>query len=728
MKDFYRLVWGDGEGYACIVTPDLNGEPTNNKFFKYPEELDKIVKHTKMHALSDVWFTPVLFASDDNRRKSNAQSLSVLYGDSDTFDVEDFHLEPSIVVHTSPGKSHCYWILEDIEYVDIWTLEQYNRAISVAHPKSLTGYDTGWSLSKLLRVPGTKNHKYEEPFELWYEVNGTIYTVEEFEEAYPVEQRSGDNFKFESLHDVEIPEDVSHISLDQEALDVINTSFPEGSRSEPLYLAINNCFEAGATNEETFALIHNTPVDKWTDMYEGDKAAERLWDDIQRTRQKKQPDPTTIEVKDVHIGERDSYDFLTKKERDNLTPCFVDRFVAWSDKKTNAATDYKEAAAFIILSTVFSDFGHLNMNWGQEPLNLWFIISGGTTVDRKSTSKNQALKFLRSLENVVEDDIISDETEYIYDYSSDFSVEGMADTLLKRPHRSGVVTRDEFQGFLAEVNQKNYKSGVKETLTDWYGGWISSRIRSGNNNKKSGIPFALSFYAIGIDEQIVDQLTTDDFLSGFLPRFLWVDPTESTVKSQSITDGFIQAVGDQKEDIEWVELVEYIRNARDWWDDFGDAEGETAGIPFTDEAWNRIVKFMRDMEKASPPEALPSAERLSVSTLKCAALLAMAEAEEEATVEHVVKAIHFSSKWFGNMVNKLNAVTDTIWKKQQDEILMMVVDSGGATTLKQVYSRVRAKYTSKEFSEILSALENSGYIKQENDNGVIRIIFTGGSN
>src|SRR5699024_10265772 len=161
-------------------------------------------------------------------------------------------------------------------------------------------------------------------------------------------------------------------------------------------------------------------------MYEGDKAAERLWDDIQRTRQKKQPDPTTIEVKDVHIGERDSYDFLTKKERDNLTPCFVDRFVAWSDKKTNAATDYKEAAAFIILSTVFSDFGHLIMKWGQEPLNLWFIISGGTTVDRKSTSKNQALKFLRSLENVVEDDIISDETEYIYDYSSDFSVEGMA--------------------------------------------------------------------------------------------------------------------------------------------------------------------------------------------------------------------------------------------------------------------------------------------------------------
>lgn len=730
MEDFFSLVWGQGDGYACIVTPNHQGEPTNNKFFKYPEELDKIVKYAKLHSLNDVWFTPVLWKSDDNRRRSNAKSLSVLYGDADTFDVEDFRIDPTIVVHTSPGKTHCYWVIEDAADVDVDTLEQHNHAISLAHPKHLTGYDTGWSLTKLLRVPGTTSRKYEESFELWHEIEGAVYTLEEFAEAYPLEQRSVGSFKFEALEDVEIPDDVTHIILDAEAEDVINTYFPEGSRSEPLYLAINYCFEAGATDAETFRLLYQTAVDKWSNIYDRDedKAADRLWDDIQRTRAKKQPDPTIVEVTDVHLGERENFDFLSAEEREGLQDCFVDRFVSWSDKKTNAARDYKEAAAFIILSTVFSDFGHLNMNWGQEPLNLWFIISGGTTVDRKSTSKNQALKFLRSLEHVVEDDI-SDEVEFIYDYSSDFSVEGMADVLLKRPHRSGVVTRDEFQGFLAEINQKNYKSGVKETLTDWYGGWISSRIRSGSNTKKSGIPFALSFYAIGIDEQIVDQLTTDDFGSGFLPRFLWVEPTESMTKSNSITDGFLQAAGDQKEDTEWLELVNYIRNARDFWDSFGDAEAETVGIRFTDEAWNRIVKFMRDMEKASKdnPNAIPSVERLSISTLKCAALLAMAETHEEVTEEYVVKAIHYASKWYGNMINKLNAVTDTIWKKQQDEILMMVVDAGGTSTLKSIYSRVRAKYTSKEFAEILSALENSGYIKQENDNGVVRIIFTGSS-
>ena len=728
MQDFFELVYGDNTGWACIVTPNMEGEPTNNKFFHYPNDLDKIVKYVKLHAMNDVWFTPTLFKTKGNRRRSNAQCLNVLYGDADTFDVDDFHLEPSIVVHTSPGKSHCYWLIEDIEYIDVDTLEQYNRAISLAHPKHLTGYDTGWSLTKLLRVPGTTSRKYDEPFELWHEVNGAIYTAEEFEEAYPVEQHAGGNYKFEALGDVEIPDDVSHVNLSDEAKEVINTSFPEGSRSEPLYLAINYCFEAGATNEETFAVIEGTAVDKWSDEYSGAKAAERLWDDIQRTRQKKQPDPTVIEVNDVNLGEREEFNFLTETEQENLTDCFVDRFVRWSDKKTNAARDYKEAAAFIILSTVFSDFGHLNMNWGQEPLNLWFIISGGTTVDRKSTSKNQALKFLRQLEHIEEDGLgISDETEYIYDYSSDFSVEGMADVLLKRPHRSGVITRDEFQGFLAEINQKNYKSGVKETLTDWYGGWVSSRIRSGSNSKKSGIPFALSFYAVGIDDQIVDQLTTDDFGSGFLPRFLWVDPTESIAQTNSITDGFVQATGDQKLDTEWVELVSYVENARDWWESFVEPEGETIGIHFTDEAWNRIVKFMRDMEKISPPEAIPSVERMSVSTLKCAALLAMVETKEEIGVEYVIKAIQYASKWYGNMVNKLNAVSDTIWKKQQDEILKLIVESNGYTTLKSVYSRVRARYTSKEFAEILTALENSGYIRQENDNGVARIIFTGGT-
>lgn len=728
MKDFFELIYNEGEGYACITTPDWEGKPTENRFFQYPSELDKMIIHVKLNAVNDVWYTPTLWETPENRKTSNASQLHVLYGDADTFNIQDFHIEPSIVVHTSPGKSHCYWLIEDVEYIDIWTLQNYNHAISVAHPKQETGYDTGWSLSKLLRVPGTTNRKYDEPFELWYEVTGQIYTAEEVEEAYPIDVATlENNFKFKNFKDVDIPEEVTRIALPQDVVDVINTSFPEGSRSESLYLAINSCFEAGATDEETLSILHNTPVDKWSDDYELDKAAEYLWDDIQRTRLKKSPDPTRKKVDDVDLGHKEDFNFLTEKEWEELNDCFIDKFVSWSDKKTNAARDYKEAAAFIILSTVFSDFGHLNMQWGQEPLNLWFIISGGTTVDRKSTSKNQALKFLRSLEYILDDDdLITAETEYIYDYSSDFSVEGMADVLLKRPHRSGVVTRDEFQGFLAEVNQKNYKSGLKETLTDWYGGWVSSRIRSGDSRKKSGVPFALSFYAIGIDEQIVDQLTTDDFSSGFLPRFLWVDPNESAANINSITDGFRQASGDQKSDEEYMGLISQIENARDYWEVTSDPDGETFGLNFTEDSWNRIVEYMRDMEKVSPDQAIPSVERLSVSTLKCAALLAMADGLETVTKNYVLKAISFTQKWYGNMIHKLNAVTDTIWKRQQDDVLRLIVESGGKPKLKTVYAKVRAQYTSKEFSEILNALEDSGYVRRDNVNGVMYLEFTGG--
>lgn len=733
MRDFFEFVWGENDGYACIVTADIEGKPTNSKFFKYPEQLTEIVDYSQLNKFKDVWFTPTLWKTNENRQRVNAKALNVFYADADTFDIVDFHLRPSLIVETSPGRTHCYWSIEGTDGVDIDLLEDHNRAISIEHPKDETDLDTGWSLTKLLRVPYTTSRKHAEPFDLTTEYSGEIYELEQFAEKYPppkkVENATG---KLVDFMDVILPDYenvIQEVVLSAEARDVINTQFSIGNRSEPLFLAINNCFEAGASNEETFTLLKSTPVDKWAQEYDDPKASIYLWNDIQRTRRKRQPDPTTMEVADVDLAERAEYYFVEDQEVRHLQDSFIDRFVEWSDKRTNAARDYKQAAAFIILSTVFSDFGHINMNWGAEPLNLWFIISGGTTVDRKSTSKNQALKLLRKLEYADEDGFDTGMTEYLYDFSSDFSVEGMADTLLQRPHRSGVVTRDEFQGMLAEINSKNYKSGMKETLTDWYGGRVSTRIRSGKAMSKSGVPFALSFYAIGIDEQIVEQLTTDDFASGFLPRFLWVDPTDSIARKNSITDGFAQGVSKTVEDEEFNALVDEVLNAREYWEAFVDPEGETIPIQFTDEAWDRVIKFMGDMEKLSNsinPAAIPSVERMSVSTLKCAALMAMVDAQKTVTYPYVLKAIHFASKWFGNMIHKLNAVSDTVWKRQQDEVLKAVVSAGGSVTLKSIYSKVRAKYTPRDFSEILNALENSGYIRQENHDNVVRIHFTGG--
>lgn len=736
MQDFFELVWGDGDGYVCIVTADSDGVPNNNKFFKYPEQLNAIVKYAQLHSMKDVWFTPALFNSPESRRQSNAKELHTLYADADTFDIDNFKLEPSIIVQTSPNKTHCYWTILDAEDYDIVDMESANHAISLEHPKAETGLDNGWSITKILRVPQTNNLKYKTPFRVKHAMTGVAYTYNEFIEQYDAELARTGEYNAEKMpswteinsNDAEAWDKAIYakLSISSEVKAIIDTKYNTGKRSEMLFLAINELMEFGATNEEVFRLLHNKPVDKWSHDHKRTKAAALLWEDVVRTRTKK---ADVLQNKIKEIAESDAperletlenkisqINLMDASERPKRT--FIDKFVAWSNRTTNAAEDYKIAAAFIVLSTVFSDFGHINMRWGRTPLHLWYIISGGTTEDRKSTAKNQALRILRKLEHYNDDNNFTFEgigdTEYAYDYSSDFSSEGMADTLLQRPNRSGVVTRDEFQGLLAEISGKNYKAGLKEALTDWYDGRISARIRSGQKQKGSGVNFSLSFYAIGIADQIIDNLTTEDFASGFLPRFLWVDPVSSKKQQRSITDGFMQGSADPEKDDEFVNLVKFIQESRDYWEDIVDPEGETVGLPFEDDAWERLVNFMSDMETAARKinkDALPSVERLTVSTAKCAALLAMADCADKVTLDYVVTAIYYAEVWFKNMLGKISIVSSTLWKKQQDAVLSTIL-AEGTMSYKKLYNRWRHEYMPRDFSDILRALEDSGHIYQ----------------
>ncbi len=75
--------------------------------------------------------------------------------------VEGFPIPPSAVVASGSGQ-HLYWFLETpyraAEH-DGWpALEAVTRGLALALQA-----DAGWPANKLLRVPGTRNHKYQPP-------------------------------------------------------------------------------------------------------------------------------------------------------------------------------------------------------------------------------------------------------------------------------------------------------------------------------------------------------------------------------------------------------------------------------------------------------------------------------------------------------------------------------------------------------------------------------------
>lgn len=69
----------------------------------------------------------------------------------------DFRCPPPLVVRSSPGKAHCYWPLRDRIPLDLLELANKRLAFHLgADPRATDA-------ARILRVPGTRNHKYGEP-------------------------------------------------------------------------------------------------------------------------------------------------------------------------------------------------------------------------------------------------------------------------------------------------------------------------------------------------------------------------------------------------------------------------------------------------------------------------------------------------------------------------------------------------------------------------------------
>ena len=162
-------VWNkQGPGYISVPrklrsTDSPKGSKNHSgkweeKVFKWPTDIDSIKEYIREShkAGYDLYWCPSIL--EKNRRiKDNISNMSVLYADLDEVNPNNIpaNLRPSVAWSSSPNRFAAVWFLD--KSLPANEAELLNKSLTY-----FIGADKGgWDLTQVLRIPGTRNFKYE---------------------------------------------------------------------------------------------------------------------------------------------------------------------------------------------------------------------------------------------------------------------------------------------------------------------------------------------------------------------------------------------------------------------------------------------------------------------------------------------------------------------------------------------------------------------------------------
>jgi biotin operon repressor len=277
---------------------------------------------------ADIYFCPNLFEGS-YRRIHEVKKSCWLYADLDEVDPQRITPRPTVAWESSSDRYQALWRLD--KRVAPHKLNELNKRLTY-----LVGADKGgWDLTQVLRLPGTYNHKYENPEKvtlLWDD--GPTYTTRKIlklvKEVDPIDGEI-------QVPELEIPSKTSkellthyRKALDRRVFRLLRAKRPvEGERSDRLWELENLLLSAGMSPEEVFVVIRASVWNK----YRG-RADEtyRIWLEIQkaaRTQSGLQSGESSAPVLEIRPTGWEHHDLFMQSE---LPPpaWMIDRI--WSDR------------------------------------------------------------------------------------------------------------------------------------------------------------------------------------------------------------------------------------------------------------------------------------------------------------------------------------------------------------------------------------------------------------
>lgn len=269
MVGFLQDVWqgAPSSSYLFVASSDPEGQNWREHVIRADDTTVGLNTFFLTHPRwkFNLYFCPNPF-SGDRRKRDFALQSKVGWCDMDDSDPWAYQPAPSLIWETSPNRYQGLWLWDRRHSAE--EAERLSRSLAERH-----GGDVGWSITKVLRIPGTINHKpqYHEPFVRlvhrdWNRV------VERPEIIGANGKRKGTNASVLDLdHEAFDKADVLgryRRGLDPKARALIrNKKAYEPDRSAQIYHMVKSLHDAGASSDEIASVIWNSPYfqDKYPD-------------------------------------------------------------------------------------------------------------------------------------------------------------------------------------------------------------------------------------------------------------------------------------------------------------------------------------------------------------------------------------------------------------------------------------------------------------------------------
>jgi len=271
VERFLERVWGEVQGHVFL--PRKSDRWIETPPLKWPGQ----VSDGLFDLSADCYFCPIVFRNG-RRLTENAKPSRWLYADLDAVNPRRLSLTPTIAWQTSPGRYQALWELD--KRIPLTQHQDLNRRLTYA-----VGADRGgWHLTKVLRVPGTFNFKYQPPSKvrvLWS--NGPVYGVDRIKDFV----KGIESHHIPEVRGLLLPvEESSSITeraksrLDERGLELLTAKESiVGERSDRLWELECRLLECGFTPEETFVVVRDTVWNKFKERERGD---EQLWAEVNK--------------------------------------------------------------------------------------------------------------------------------------------------------------------------------------------------------------------------------------------------------------------------------------------------------------------------------------------------------------------------------------------------------------------------------------------------------------